>query len=63
MLLPQRVRGYEQQLARFFDSANDCGFSIIGGRSNYFVSGTARVAREPSPDSARVNYSFDISKQ
>jgi len=63
MLLPQSVGGYEQQLASPFDSTNDSRLSFIGGRSNYLISRSPRVACEPSADAAHRNYPFDISEQ
>jgi len=63
MVLIQRVSGYEQQPARFFDPADNCGLSFIGGRSNYLVSGTSRVTCEAFADATSGNYSLDIGKQ
>jgi hypothetical protein len=63
MVLLQSIGGYEQKLARLFDSTNDSGLSFISSSSNYFVSSTTRVASEPSADAAPCNYAFDIGKQ
>jgi len=63
MVSLQRIRGYEQQFANLFDSTNDSRLSFIGGRSNYLVSSSSRVACESSADAAGGNYAFDINKQ
>src|SRR5260370_6341654 len=58
----QYVRGYEEQLASFFDSTNDCGLALVSGRSNNFISSASRVAGESSLNSASCDYPFDVGE-
>jgi hypothetical protein len=62
-MLFQRVRRYEEQLAGFFDSTNDCGLAFICGVANYLVSGASRVTLESFADSASCNNHFDIGEK
>src|SRR6185295_13169887 len=62
-VLFQRVRCYEEQLASFFDSTNNCGLAFICCDACYLVSSTTRVALKSSANSARGDNHFDIGEK